>query len=105
MLETVQILSCRQHRINIRRYVLQAQKELFVRNANRIEILVTWFIPLMDYMPLFQLLLAGTISKPYQFHKGPAQLAIRLSDFNINAKRSVCISALFFQSIIVLKEL
>lgn len=105
MLETLQILSCRQHRIDIRRYVLQARKELFLRNANRIEILVTWFITLMDYMHLFQALLAGTTSKPYQFHKGPAQQAIRLSDFNINAKHTVCISALFFQSIIVLKEL
>lgn len=59
----------------------------------------------MDYAHLFQAFLAGTISKPYQFHKGPGQLAIILLDFNINAKHSVCIPALLFQSIIVLKEL
>lgn len=104
MLGTVQILSHRQHHINIRQ-VLQAQKELFLRHANRTEILVRWFIPVMDYMHLFQALLAGTISKPYQFHKCPGQPATVLLDFNINAKHSGCISALFLQSIIVFKEL
>lgn len=29
-----------------------------------------WFISLMDYRLLFQALLAGTISRPYQFNKG-----------------------------------
>lgn len=59
----------------------------------------------MDYMHLFQALLAGTISKPYQFHKCLGQPATVLLDVNINAKHSGCISALFFQSIIVFKEL
>jgi len=60
---------------------------------------------IMDYVHLFQALLAGTTSKLYQFHKGPGQLAIILLDTNINAKHSVYISAFFFQSIVVFKEL
>lgn len=66
----LQILPHRQHHINIRTKILQAQKELSLSHANGIEISVMWFISLMDYRLLFQAFLAGTISKPYQFNKG-----------------------------------
>lgn len=56
-------------------------------------------------MHLFQALLAGTISKPHPFHKSPSQLATLSLDFNMNVEHSVCISAFYFQSIVVLKEL
>lgn len=63
-----------------------------------------FLILLMDYMCLFQALLAGTISKPHQFHKVSGQPTILLLDFSTNTEYSVHISALFLQRI-VLKQL